>query len=103
VLDTITVARDRKAFPHKLVDMMHHYNTQSDANFHRADADVTTLIDVFYSMVHEKHDITCYLDVIGIPPKKSIMGYCLPSVRYKVQPWFHVGEIRPSVYVTSDI
>jgi len=52
--DTITVARDRKPFPHKLIDMMYHYHTHPDANFHRADVDVSVLIEVFYSMLHEK-------------------------------------------------
>jgi len=103
ILDTITVARDRKEFPHKLIDMMHHYNTNVDANLHRADVDVSVLINVFYSMLHEKNDITYYLNVIGVPPKKDIMGYQLPGIRYKDQPWFHVGKIRPPVYATIDI
>ena len=99
ILDTITVARDRKPFPHKLIDMMYHYNTHPDANFHRADVDVSVLIEVFYSMLHEKNDIHCYLDVIGIPPKKKLMGYCLPTIRYKIQPWFHYTHPRPPLYV----
>jgi len=32
VIDTITIARDRKEFPHKLVDVMHHYNINSTTN-----------------------------------------------------------------------
>ncbi|MCL2460709.1 MAG: 3'-5' exonuclease [Euryarchaeota archaeon] len=103
ILDTITVARDRKEFPHKLIDMMHHYNTNIDANLHRADVDVSVLINVFYSMLHEKNDINYYLNVIGVPPKKNIMGYQLPGIRYKDQPWFHIGTMRPPVYATIDI
>jgi DNA polymerase-3 subunit epsilon len=57
VLDTITVARDRKEYPHKIIDMMNHYNHDSNEELHRADADVGVLIDVFYSMLHEKNDI----------------------------------------------
>jgi DNA polymerase-3 subunit epsilon len=99
VLDTITIARDRKEFPHKLIDVMNHYNHDSYLDLHRADADVNVLIDVFYSMLHEKNDINCYLDIIGIPPKKEVMGYCLPTISYKVQQWFRAGKIRPAVYV----
>jgi DNA polymerase-3 subunit epsilon len=98
VLDTITIARDRKEFPHKLVDVMNHYTYNPTADLHRADTDVSVLVDVFYSMLHEKNDINCYLDVIGIPPKKDIMGYCLPTVRYKSQQWLRLGKIRPPVY-----
>ena len=99
VLDTITIARDRKEFPHKLIDMMHHYNTNIDANLHRADVDVSVLVNVFYSMLHERNDIEQYLNVIGIPPKKSVMGYEMPCVRYKVQPWYHSGKARrPPIY-----
>jgi DNA polymerase-3 subunit epsilon len=50
VLDTITVARDRKEYPHKIIDVMNHYNHDSNTELHRADADVGVLIDVFYSM-----------------------------------------------------
>jgi DNA polymerase-3 subunit epsilon len=98
VLDTITVTRDRKPFPHKLIDMMHHYHHNTDNELHCANTDVDVLIDVFYSMLHERNDIAKYLDVIGVPPKKEIMGYCLPTIRYKTQPWFHWTNPRPPVY-----
>ena len=99
VIDTMTIARDRKPFPHKLIDMMHHYNHNTEASLHRADVDLGILIDVFSSMLDEKNDIKCYLDVIGIPPKKQVTGYCLPTVKYKKQKWFHDGKTHRPVYV----
>ena len=103
VLDTITVARDRKPFPHKLSDLMQHYNHKTEEELHRADTDVGVLINVFYSMLHEKNDINCYLDVIGIPPKKHLMGYCLPTIKYHVQEWFHYGRPHYPLYERGSI
>jgi hypothetical protein len=48
---------------------------------HRADVDV--LANVFFSMLDERNDINCYLDMIGIPPKKELWGTRLSTIRYR--------------------
>ena len=102
VIDTLTIARDRKEFPHSLNDVMIHYNHSSELDLHRADVDVGVLINIFYSMLDEKNDIECYLDIIGIPPKKELTGYQLPNSRYRVQPWFHSGKKHRTIYERID-
>jgi DNA polymerase-3 subunit epsilon len=98
VIDTLTIARDRKKYPHTLSEMMTHYNHSSEAALHRADADVGVLVDVFYSMLDEKDDIESYLDIIGTPPKYEVQGYPLPNIRYQMQQWFRSGKKHRTIY-----
>lgn len=105
VLDTVTITRDRKPFPHRLVDLKAHYKLLDDdeSQLHTAHYDTLLLVHLFYSLLNERNNLEQYINVIGVPPKKSIMGYKLPSVKYVEQPWFHYHNCEhTNVYEQSE-
>jgi DNA polymerase III alpha subunit (gram-positive type) len=52
-IDTVTVLKDRKEFPHKLIDAVKHYEIE-EVNFHRAIDDTKALYDVTQEMKKER-------------------------------------------------
>lgn len=69
VIDTLTVFKDRKEYPHKLKDAVEFYNIADAENSHRAGDDVKALVSVFRAMVREKDDIKHYINVVGFNPR----------------------------------
>jgi DNA polymerase III alpha subunit (gram-positive type) len=83
-IDTVTVLKDRKEFPHKLIDAVKHYGIK-EVNFHRAIDDTKALYDVVQAMVRERPDLEEYINIFGYNPKWGVSGPKFPFITYKRQ------------------
>lgn len=92
-LDTVTVLKDRKNYPHKLIDAVKHYNIE-EVNFHRAVDDTKALYYVTSAMKRERDDLAEYINVFGYNPKYGVNGR-LPFIEYKPQPYHNRGMLPP--------
>lgn len=101
-IDTLTIYRDRAAYPNKLVDAIEHYHLSDRfANTHRAIDDCNALAAVYLAMKRERDDIDCYVNVFGYYPKHGVPGIRLSKITYAPQ-YFHdwmtdPAEILPRV------
>ena len=82
-IDTLTVLKDRREYPHKLADAVEHYKLEK-VNFHRAIDDTKALYDVTQAMKDERDDLAEYLNVFGYNPKYGVEGR-FPFIKYKPQ------------------
>lgn len=80
-LDTLTIFKDRKRFPHKLRDMVAYYNI-GDVNFHRAIDDTVALSKCVKALHDERNDVLEYINVFGFNPKYGINGKEFEFIRY---------------------
>ena len=76
-LDTLTVYKDRAAYPHKLGSKV--------KNSHRAIDDVCALLEVTKAMDAERADIHTYINVFGYNPKYGISGEKIAGITYHAQ------------------
>ena len=83
-LDTVTVFKDRKEYPHKLIDAVHYYNIE-EVNFHRAIDDTKALYEVTKALKNERDDLSEYINVFGYNPKYGIGDLKFPFIEYKAQ------------------
>ena len=68
-LDTLTVFRDRRPYPHRLANAITAYNLEEVVkNSHRALDDVMSLVYILSSMIEEQDDIIRYVNLIGYNP-----------------------------------
>ena len=91
-IDTVTVLKDRKDYPHKLIDAVHHYEID-EVNFHRAIDDTKALFDVTLAMKRERDDLVEYINVFGYNPKWGVSGVRFPFIDYKSQPYHNQGML----------
>jgi len=85
-LDTLTVYKDRAAYPHKLEAAIRHYKLESKVqNSHRAIDDVCALLEVTKAMDEERADIHTYINVFGYNPKYGISGEKIAGITYHAQ------------------
>lgn len=85
-LDTLTVYKDRAAYPHKLENAIQHYGLADKVkNSHRAIDDVLALYEVTKVMAAERDDLTDYIDLLGFNPKYGITGRKLKQITYLPQ------------------
>ena len=84
-LDTVTVLKDRKKYPHKLIDAVEHYNIEK-VNFHRAIDDTKALYYVTLAMKDERNDLNEYINIFGYNPKYPVR-YKVPFIIYVEQPF----------------
>ena len=88
ILDTLTIYKDRRSYPHRLESAIEAYNLQSKVrNSHRAIDDVLALYEVLKAMAEEKDDLTAYINLIGYNPKYGVSGRKLKNIRYEPQPY----------------
>ena len=91
VLDTLTVLKDRKQYPHKLSDAITYYGLDAQAeNSHRALDDVKALYAVLRAMAKETEDLQEYINLLGYNPKYEkygAEGKVSEKVTYKPQPF----------------
>lgn len=73
-LDSLTVYKDRRAYPHKLEDKVQ--------NSHRAIDDVAALFEVCKAMDAERSDLLSYVNVFGYNPKYGVSGKRIEKVAY---------------------
>ena len=89
-LDTVSVLKDRKDYPHKLIDAVRHYHIE-EVNFHRAVDDTKALYYVAVAMKNERDDLKEYINVFGYNPKYGVGGPRAPFIKYKAQPYHNRG------------
>ena len=82
-LDSLTVYKDRAAYPHKLVNAIEHYGLADKVqNSHRAIDDVAALFEVCKAMDAERSDLLSYVNVFGYNPKYGVSGKRIEKVAY---------------------
>lgn len=91
-IDTMTVLKDRKDYPHKLIDAVHHYEIE-EVNFHRAIDDTEALYNVAVAMKKERDDLKEYKDIFGYNPKWGVSGVRFPFIEYKKQHYHNRGML----------
>ena len=92
-IDTYTVLKDRKEYPHKLIDAVHHYGIE-EVNFHRAIDDTKALYEVTKALKNERDDLYEYINVFGYNPKYGVNGMKFSFIEYKAQ--YYCNSLRPS-------
>ena len=94
-LDSLTVYKDRRAYPHKLANAIIAYDlTDKVQNSHRAIDDVLALFEVLKAMDDEREDLGSYVNLFGYNPKYGVSGRRIVGVRYEPQS-FSKGLTRP--------
>lgn len=83
-LDTLTVVKDRKEYPHKLIDAVEYYGIEK-VNFHRAIDDTKALYNVTRALKNERNDLEEYINIFGYNPKYGVNGVKFEFIDYKPQ------------------
>ena len=82
-LDSLTVYKDRRAYPHKLANAIVASKLEDKVqNSHRAIDDVAALFEVCKAMDNERADLLSYVNVFGYNPKYGVSGHRLEGVSY---------------------
>lgn len=82
-LDSLTVYKDRRPYPHKLKNAIAAYKLQDKVqNTHRAIDDVAALYEVVKAMDNERPDLLTYVNIFGYNPKYGVSGYRIDGVTY---------------------
>lgn len=85
-LDSLTVYKDRRAYPHKLANAITAYGLDGKVvNSHRAIDDCKALYEVCKAMNEERADLADYINIFGFNPKYGISGSTLKKVTYRAQ------------------
>lgn len=85
-VDTVTVFKDRRAYPHKLSNAIAAYHLQDKVqNTHRAIDDVRALVEVTKAMAAERDDLLRYVNLFGYNPKYGAPPNRIKGVRYVPQ------------------
>jgi len=85
-LDTLTVFKDRRPYPHKLENAITAYGLDGKVkNSHRAIDDVKALVEVLMAMDTERPDLERYINLFGFNPKYGINGEKIRGVHYVPQ------------------
>jgi DNA polymerase-3 subunit epsilon len=89
-IDTLTVFKDRRPYPHKLVNAITAYKLEDKVkNSHRAIDDVFALYEVCKAMDEERPDLHEYVNIFGFNSKYGVSGYRLDKVTYSPQFFNH--------------
>lgn len=91
-LDTLTVLKDRKDYPHKLIDAVNHYDIEK-VNFHRAIDDTKALYNVTQELRFERDDLAEYINIFGYNPKFGAGRFRFPFITYKPQYYHNRGKL----------
>lgn len=83
-LDSLTVYKDRRPYPHKLANAILAYELEDKVqNSHRAIDDVLALFEVLKAMDEERDDLGSYVNLFGYNPKYGVSGRRITGVRYE--------------------
>ncbi|WP_406535429.1 PolC-type DNA polymerase III [Methanobrevibacter sp.] len=100
-LDTLTVLKDRKKYPHTLSDAVECYRIEK-VNFHRAVDDTKALYYVTLAMKEERNDLKEYINIFGFNPKYGVCGPIVPGIKYYPQRFRYMmapqDEILPRIF-----
>lgn len=91
-LDTLTILRDRKTYPHTLKDMVKHYLPDKDFQFHRAIDDARALCECLPLMIKERDDLKDYVNLFGYHPTYGVSGEKHSFIEYHKQA-FTTGKV----------
>ncbi len=87
-LDTVTVFKDRRAYPHRLQNAIEAYDlSERVQNSHRAIDDLHALFAVLEAMDSERADLHTYINLFGYNPKYGVEGTQVRGVHYAPQPF----------------
>lgn len=101
-LDTLTVFKDRRAYPHKLADAIKAYHLEDQVqNTHRAIDDVEALAAVFWAMQEERADLLRYVNVFGYNGRYGISGERISGIRYHSQAY--ANYMRPEKAILPNL
>ena len=95
-LDTLTVFKDRKGYPHRLENMVEYYDVDVGEGFHRAIFDVRALSKCVVALNRERNDLFEYVNVFGFNPKYGVQGEMFDFIRYVPQK-FHNSMVDKSL------
>lgn len=85
-LDSLTVFKDRRAYPHKLLNAIQAYGLEDKVqNSHRAIDDVLALYEVVKAMDEERDDLASYVNIFGYNAKYGVSGRPVRGVTYAAQ------------------
>ena len=85
-LDTLTVYKDRRAYPHRLENAIEAYGLKGKVvNSHRAIDDVIALWEVVKAMGRERKDLATYINIFGYNSRYGVQGERLPGIQYRAQ------------------
>lgn len=84
-LDTLTVFKDRKDYPHRLENMVDYYEVGGDIQFHRAIDDTRALSKCVQALNRERNDVMKYVNVFGFNSKYGVSGREFSFIRYVPQ------------------
>ena len=102
-LDSLTVFKDRRAYPHKLQNAITAYGLDKKVqNSHRAIDDVLALFEVVKAMDEERDDLTTYINLFGYNPRYGVSGRQVRGVTYAAQP-FNNDMVAPDMTLPSVI
>lgn len=87
-MDSLTVYKDRAAYPHKLTNAIEHYGLAGKvANTHRAIDDTKALASVCNAMDKERGDLMEYVNVFGYNPRFGAPKEHITKISYYEQPY----------------
>lgn len=87
-MDSLTIVKDRKAYPHKLCNCIEYYGLEDVVkNSHRAVDDTLALAYVVDAMAAEREDLAEYVNVFGYNPRYGLSGKQVDKINYKPQPY----------------
>lgn len=102
-LDSLTVYKDRRAYPHKLANAIISYGLDGKVqNSHRAIDDVLALFEVLKAMDEERDDLGTYVNLFGYNPKYGVSGARITGVRYEPQ-GFRKAMTRPEQTLPTSV
>ena len=84
LLDAMTVYKDRRPYPHKLIDAATAYGLSLE-NAHRALDDTRVTFEILCEMAKENDDLHKYVNLFGYNPKYGVSGPKISSVKYMPQ------------------
>lgn len=96
-LDTLTVYKDRRRYPHKLESAIVEYKLSGKVtNSHRAIDDTKALLEVAKAMAEEKDDLQEYINLFGFNPKYGPEKNQLRKVTYAPQSINNCPPLKPT-------
>lgn len=101
-LDSLTVYKDRRAYPHRLANAIEDYGLSGKVqNSHRAIDDVAALVEVCKAMAAERDDLDAYVNIFGYNPKYGVGGQPVAGVTY--WPQYYSDEMRGAAEILPEI
>ena len=84
-LDTLTVFKDRRPYPHRLKNAIEAYDLKDVQNSHLAADDTMALFMFTRALAEERDDLDLYINIFGYNPKYGVNGQEFEKVFYAGQ------------------